>query len=245
MKTIRALPAVLSLCCLVVTHAVPAYAITTWELGLRGIGIQDIDIRNCSTGQTTRYRSHDGYSHNCFSNFLVSFDTRNDGADAELQPGISYIFTFLSWGKSARIIGQSGIDSGNDDVYAFTNNSSPPTLQSCFSAGTQSVTDWPSATCSAPPPPPPPSISLTLVVESSVPVGTDKTRYSLKATASGGNGSYQFSWLNVTTVTTGVTQNPSLANRLLFNSQTATVTATVQSGSGTVSKSIQIGLQSP
>ena len=228
-------PAAILLAAALTLSASPASAFT-WELGLKGIGVQQIQITNCNTGQMTTYTSHSPVAAQCNVNFGVDFNG-TAGSDVQLQYGVPYVFRFVGWNKSIKVVGDTPDGSGGyDGAYNFTNNSSPPTLDtSCFPNSPHSLSNWPSAAC---PPPPPPGVSLTLGIESQSQVG-DKTIYVLKATASGGSGSYTFSWSNAN-MSTAPNVNPSKANRAVLRGQDVTVSATVNDGVSTATKSITL-----
>ncbi|NOT33195.1 MAG: hypothetical protein HOP12_03395 [Candidatus Eisenbacteria bacterium] len=220
-------------------HAAQAHG---WELGIAGIGQQNVEIRKCSTGAliTTvmSLAANPGY---CGSNLLVSFNSADGGAQVTLEPDVQYVFTFQSWGKSAFVIGSIGNAIANDDVWGLSNNSSPPVWKpnGCtIGADMQWVGGWPNAACATPPPPPPP-LSVNLVIDHTVPQGS-KTTYYLVATASGGTGTHNFSWSNAT-LSSAANVNPSTATRTILNSQSATVTVTVTRGTQTATRSIQLG----
>src|SRR5262245_52906645 len=206
----------------------------SWELGLKGLGTQQIHITNCNTNQTNTYTSHSPVG--CNANFTVDFNG-TAGADVQLQYGVPYVFRFVSWNKSIKVVGGTP-DPGQsyDAAYNFTNSSSPPTLDtSCTPNSPHSLSGWPTAAC---PPPPPPSLSLSLVIESQSQVG-DKTIFVLRATASGGTGNYTFSWSNAN-MSTPPNTNPSKANRAVLRNQTVTVSATVNDGQSTATQSISL-----
>lgn len=80
------------------------------------------------------------------------------------------------------------------------------------------------------------ALSVSLVIVDTTYVG-DKITFLLRATASGGTGSYNFSWSGAypdhqSTPTT----NPNYARRTILSTQTVTVSVTVTSGAETVTK---------
>lgn len=81
-------------------------------------------------------------------------------------------------------------------------------------------------------------LSVSLVVSNEQYNG-DKIIFTLRATATGGNESYSFSWSGATPISSSTT-NPNYAKRTILSSQTRTVYVTVTSGSETVTKSITL-----
>src|SRR5262249_5257840 len=162
----RSLRSVLVAAAFVLPALVPTLARANgWELGLAGIGVQKVQITKCATGDTQTIWSHNQGAGTCNRNLLISFDTI-DGADTVLAAGTRYVITFLDWGKSAEVIGTVGTGN-NDDVYVFTNSSSPPTLASaCNNGGVQTVDDWPNASA---------CLGETVVIDHTTTVGNKTT----------------------------------------------------------------------
>ena len=70
-------------------------------------------------------------------------------------------------------------------------------------------------------------LAMSLVISDTDYIG-DKITYTLRATASGGNQSYTFSWSNATQLS-APSANPNSGRRTILKSQTVTVTCTVYS----------------
>jgi hypothetical protein len=79
-------------------------------------------------------------------------------------------------------------------------------------------------------------LSVSLVIYDTNYIG-DKIVFYLRATATGGNQSYNFSWSGASRTSPTSSTNPNTAKRTILRSQTATVTVTVTSNGQTVSKS--------
>ena len=84
---------------------------------------------------------------------------------------------------------------------------------------------------------PPPSLAVSLSDTDCRQIG-DKSIYTLRATASGGSGSYSFSWLGANP-SGGSTANPNFASTVVIGSS-RTVTVTVTSGGASAQRSIQL-----
>jgi len=204
----------------------------TWELGIRGLGTgMVIDIRNTTTGALVgTFTSHGPAAAGV--NFAISFDGAT-GADSDVQlsPEVQYTFVFRNWSNKAAYV-EGHLPPGlprYDDVYDIGINPDRLTLDTTFGDGVQEMWGFPTATYFIP-------LDLSLVIYETTPIG-DKTVYKMRGTASGGNGSYTFSWTQAT-MNTSPTTNPSLALRTCLNSQHVTVTCTVN---GTLTKSVVIG----
>jgi hypothetical protein len=79
-------------------------------------------------------------------------------------------------------------------------------------------------------------LSVSLVIYNTVFIG-DKIVFYLRATATGGDQNYIFSWSGASRTSPTSSTNPNTAKRTILKSQTATVTVTVTSDGQTVSKS--------
>lgn len=79
-------------------------------------------------------------------------------------------------------------------------------------------------------------LSVSLVIYDTDYIG-DKIVFYLRATASGGNQSYSFSWSGASRTSPTSTTNPNTAKRTILSSQSTTVTVTVTSDGQTVYKS--------
>lgn len=77
------------------------------------------------------------------------------------------------------------------------------------------------------------AVSLAIIDEKYV---GDKITFTLRATASGGDQNFSFSWSNAYP-TTGSTTNPNIAKRTILSSQTVTVSVTVTSYGESVTRS--------
>ena len=205
-----------------------------WELGIRGLGSgMQIEIRNSTTGALIgTYPSH--FPDDAGMNFTIDFNGQ-DGADVQLTPEVQYTFIFKNWSnKAAYVMGHTPPGVTNyDDIFDIGINPDRLNRDETYGDGVQEMWDFPIATYTPPPPPPP---SLSLVIYETIP-RFDKTTYLMRATASGGSGSYTFVWTTAF-MTTGSTVNPSLAHRTCLNSQHYTVTCTVN---GVTSASVEIG----
>ena len=83
-------------------------------------------------------------------------------------------------------------------------------------------------------------LSVSLVIAGTTYIG-DKITYLLRATATGGNQSYYFTWRNAYPDSQSTpTTNPNYARRTILRSQTVTVRVTVTSAGQTVTKSITL-----
>jgi len=79
-------------------------------------------------------------------------------------------------------------------------------------------------------------LAVSLVIYNTVYIG-DKIVYYLRATASGGNQSYTFSWSGASRISPSNTTNPNQAKRTILSTQTVTVSVTVTSDGQSVTKS--------
>ncbi len=79
-------------------------------------------------------------------------------------------------------------------------------------------------------------LSVSLVIYDTTYVG-DKITFRLRATASGGDQSYYFTWSNATRTSPTAYTNPNTAVRTILKSQTVTVSVTVTSNGQSVTKS--------
>lgn len=87
-------------------------------------------------------------------------------------------------------------------------------------------------------------LAMSLVISDTDYIG-DKIIYTLRATASGGNQSYTFSWSNATQLS-APSANPNSGRRTILKSQTVTVTCTVYSNGEYVTKQkVLSGLMDP
>lgn len=164
------------------------------------------------------------------STFTVDFNNTG-GATVSLQPNVQYTLTFTGWSKACYIQGDMPPNQTNyDDTWAVNSNTNSVTHVS--GPNLQVVSGFPGATCATPPNPP----GLVLSVDNMSFVG-DKVIYSLRGTASGGVGTYTFSWSNAN-MTTNPNTNPSLAGRAILRSQSVTVSCTVSCSSGSTTKSM-------
>jgi hypothetical protein len=150
-------------------------------------------------------------------NFRIDLNSNCPGMP-QLTPDVVYRVRMPAWSKAFFLEGHLMPGSPVDDIFTLR----PSSLTHYLGPQVQEVWGYPNAQ----------TLCMTLVVYETIPVG-DKTTYKLRATASGAP-SYSFAWTNAS-MTTGATTNPSLAQRTKLNTQTVTVSCTVN---GTLTKSI-------
>lgn len=87
--------------------------------------------------------------------------------------------------------------------------------------------------------PAPPDIAVSLRIIDIEEIG-DKIVFYLRATASGGDGTYLFAWDGASRISPTAYTNPNLAKRTILRSQSTVVTVTVTSDGESVEKSIEL-----
>lgn len=224
--------AVLSLAALALAAPSPASA-HCYEVLNRVLDASDvcvsipIDIYDASTAALV----FSGFSaDNCgtlSSNFRI--DLNNNCTAPRLQPGTTYVVE-LHYADTTRSAyferPQLECSPTNlDTSYDIRPLSSSAGIQQTSGDCLEEFWGYPDATL---------PVAVSLGIASTKLIG-DKTVYTLRATASGGDGSYSFSWSNAT-AQSGSTENPNYAVRTILRQTTVSVTVT--SAGGSASRSI-------
>jgi hypothetical protein len=149
-----------------------------------------------------------------------------------LNPGTEYVivFEYPAGDKSLCYIRDYlECEGGIYDTYYEVTPTSVSLAPGSDSCADESLTGYPDCSVIIP-------LSVSLVIYDTVYIG-DKIVFYLRATATGGNQSYNFSWSNASRTSPTASTNPNTAKRTILQSQSATVTVTVTSGAEQVIKS--------
>jgi hypothetical protein len=164
-------------------------------------------------------------------NFVIDLNGQTPPSHGiQLQVGVQYVITFhYPGGDKSFCYSRSSLDCGGG-VYDTFYNVTPTSL--ARRSGTaycevEDLTLYPDCTVIYP-------LSLTLSIIDEDYIG-DKIISTLRATATGGNQSYSFSWSGAYAQTSSTT-NPNIAKRTILQSQTVTVSCTVTSNGQSVTK---------
>ena len=149
-----------------------------------------------------------------------------------LDPGTEYVivFHYPSGDKSVCFLRDELECTGGiyDTFYEVTPSSLAHAVESDICEG-EYMSGYPDCSIVIP-------LSVSLVIYDTVYIG-DKIVFYLRATATGGNQSYNFSWSNASCTSPSSTTNPNTAKRTILSSQTVTVSVTVTSDGQSVTKS--------
>ncbi|MCP5106128.1 MAG: hypothetical protein GY950_22270 [bacterium] len=167
-----------------------------------------------STAVTSGYNFKIDFNNNCNGSGLIRLDVGTEYVIEFHYPGAVKSLCFVRW--------ECG--STYDTFYRVT-----PTTFTHLSGSCEEEYSYPDCSVIYP-------LSVSLVIYDTDYIGS-KIIYYLRATASGGNQSYTFSWSGASRTSATAYTNPNTAKRTILSSQTTTVTVTVTSNGQTVSKS--------
>jgi hypothetical protein len=165
------------------------------------------------------------------SNFFIDYNNNCFGSNiVNLEVGTEYVlqFHYPDGAKGLCFLREECFGS-YDTSYVVTPTEAYKTGGSCV----ELYGDYPYCV----PDPPQSDLAVTLQIYDIDEIG-DKVIFYLRATASGGDGSYHFSWDGASSISPTLETNPNLAKRTILQSQTTTVTVTVTSGGESVEDEI-------
>lgn len=149
-----------------------------------------------------------------------------------LEPGTDYVIVFKYPAGDKSVCysrDQLECDGGIYDTYYEVTPTSITLADESDFCEEESMSGYPDCSVVIP-------LSVSLVIYDTNYIG-DKIVYYLRATATGGNQSYNFTWSNASRTSPTASTNPNTAVRTILSSQTVTVSVTVTSAGQTVTKS--------